>query len=103
MPFPTHRNLPGLECGKSYGRFLFLKTFKSSIWLLQVEYSFKRLENFLALSHTTHLYDALVRHFCRPGVMLTLTPDFLLVANAQLSECDFLLFVAYSVARDDFP
>lgn len=31
-----------------------------------------------------------------------LTPDFMHFANAQLRDCDFLLFVASNAARDDF-
>lgn len=67
----------------------------SESWIL---FSFKRLESFFVLSYATHIYDALVKHFCRPGLLLTQTPDFMHFANAQLSECDFLLFVAYSAA-----
>lgn len=40
--------------------------------------------------------------FCLGGALLTLTPDFMHFANAQLRACDFLLFVASSAARDGF-
>lgn len=52
------------------------------------------LENVFVFSYSTHSYDALIKHFCQPGLLLTLTPDFIYFANAQLSKCDFLLFVA---------
>ena len=71
-------------------------------WFLKVEYSlfFKIFAN-VFVSFTTHICDALVKHFCKPGLLLTLTPDFMHFANAQLSKCDFLLFVVYNTARDD--
>ena len=71
-------------------------------WFLKVEYSlfFKIFAN-VFVSFTTHICDALVKHFCKPGLLLTLTPDFMYFANAQLSKCDFLLFVVYNTARDD--
>lgn len=36
------------------------------------------------------------------GTLLTITPDFMHFANAQLSECGFLLFVVYNPARNGF-
>ena len=87
---------------RPYGRFLFLESFKPSMlasesWIL---FFFKGLAN-VFVSFTTHVCDALGKHFCKPGLLLTLTPDFMHFANAQLSKCDFLLFVVYNTARDD--
>lgn len=56
--------------------------------------SLSSLEDVFIFSYSTHIYDAPIKHFCKPRLLLTLTPDFMHFANAQFSKCDFLLFVA---------